>query len=389
MSSKLSAFVSKNEYEARVLVKCCPPNYTSPTLLLRCIDKEGEQTVFQLTGEAKIACDGVEQDRIYVFKVPGRCVRAYEQESKSGVSARYGVHTSFHLDVVLSKNSWPSQLHYKTKSFIELGQLNEGAWVDVIGIVSSQKVVSSGKGASLVKKQLVVHSGHMEVMIELLGAEKTRIATPEGQVIAASGLQIKEYNNQRYLASGFLTYIEMNPAPNPTLALPDKVEPGPKKKALKATELTPLPLLAAKDLGNTMLEPSDMQGSEEQSFATFAKVRPFTEELFRGTSILYGDDSSPKVKLTAELFDDRCSLPTVTIWHDAVQSIMETDATTIVGLWQECDKDDGKETLLGFLNGKLGGTFRLECKAKLWAYGNDKKMVQYHVNAASLKDDEA
>ena len=68
---------------------------------------------------------------------------------------------------------------------------------------------------------------------------------------------------------------------------------------------------------------------------------------------------------------------------------MEADATTIVSLWQECDKKDGKETLLGFLNGKLGGTFRLECKAKLWAYGNDKKMVQYHVNAASLKDDEA
>jgi hypothetical protein len=384
-AKNLSIFEKKNQYEAKVLMKIVPRSYDVSTLLMRCIDEDNVQTIFTLSGEAKQVCDDLEENRIYLFQIPGKCVRKYKNELKSGVCCELEVVAKVPFPVALSKKVWQPEVQYKLKSFIELAQCEVGDWVDVTGIVANKGRVDDSGG--LLKKMLTLTSGELEIPVELLGAEKMQIPIEEGDTLAGMGFHVAEYNGCRYLVSAFLTYIEVNPSANDTLTSPEQSDPNsPKKKALKATESMPLPLTGAIDMRQTLLCAPQAVAEAGQRFATVVKIRPLTEAIFESAGFLYGNDDYPKIKLVAELFDDRASLSGVTVWDDAVRTILETDASTVVNAWQNCGTEDGKAAFLQMLNLHLDRTFRLECQAKLWCFGkgNVSKTVQYHVNSASV-----
>ena len=108
----LSVFKPVNAYSGKVLVKC-DPSWNSPTWLLRLVTRTGDEMLMTVSGEAYESFRSVEVNRIYDFKIPGRCVRHNVSGQKHGITSEREVVLKYACKYSLGAEGWPTQVKSK------------------------------------------------------------------------------------------------------------------------------------------------------------------------------------------------------------------------------------------------------------------------------------
>ena len=131
----LSVFKPVNAYSGKVLVKC-DPSWDSPTWLLRLVTRTGDEMLMTVSGEAYESFRSVEVNRIYDFKIPGRCVRHNVSGQKHGITSEREVVLKYACKYSLGAEGWPTQVKFNIVSFQNLTQQTPGSWIDIYATVT-------------------------------------------------------------------------------------------------------------------------------------------------------------------------------------------------------------------------------------------------------------
>ncbi len=401
----LNIFTAKNRLNAKILVKVSPPDWSTETLLIHMVTKTGAQTVFIVTKDALTTFKTVEENRIYDFEVPGRCVKKADISIKHGVAATMEVRIAYPIKFYLAVEGWPTLLQYVIIPFVNLPQKEEGSWVDVLAVVAKfitkpeteKRAERAARGGlagrpgqqatrSVRKRVIEICSGTFHETLELLGRHAD-LPIKESDRIALKGCKISKWHGKYKLSTGFLTVVEINP---PVSSLLPKVATddlgGTTKKAMSSGfELTSMTVTQAIDT-QMQWKQSLQQGegdTEPRQVKIVGRVAQFDETLF-AESPFYGTDEEPLMRLRVKVLGEGRGLSGVTLWDDAVRVIFQTDGKTFYGLWEKCIDAEGRHDLLDELNSCIDRDFQFIGSMKTWSPSNanssQSKMPSYWIN---------
>ena len=226
--------IGKQEYEGMVCAISKREEWSTPSTLVRFLERTGAETMFSITGTARPLFENVELWRIYIMEVTGACVKLNSNGLKYGIPGPYEVRIAYPCKMSLAKNAWPAKIPYDLLEFPDLNQTADGLFIDIIGKVlgSMDPLVPTG---SLPKKIVTLVNGDYMQELELLG-DKANLEFRVDDVLAVRSACIKEWNKERVLQTGLLTIVEVNPVQREDLLLTD-ISDEPKQKAIKMTPM--------------------------------------------------------------------------------------------------------------------------------------------------------
>ena len=215
--STLSVFRKSNDYKAKVLVKATP-EWNTPTMLLRCVEEDGKEMTLTMSNKAYESCIDIQEQRVYVFKVPGACVKKNTSANRTGAAGDVEVKMTYPVKYSLAATSFPTKVQYELTGFMDLAQAEPGTWHDIYGQVvqvGDKQERSDKNNKTLLSKEVVLRSGDFHETLDLLGAH-SELKVLVGNRLVAKGVKINEWNHVRKLSTSFLTYVEIDPPANKT-----------------------------------------------------------------------------------------------------------------------------------------------------------------------------
>ena len=377
-----------NEIECFLLVKTEPAGWADRTMLLRILQKDGDEMMIQISSVAGLRSVGsMEELRAYVLQFPGKYLKKAKSAPKNGVGGEWEVRANGALVVHLCKEAWPLKVPYQLTPFMNLNQREKGDWVDAVGVVLHVGAVD--RPGTLAKREIFLGNGEFSVTLELLG-EKVFTKMAKDDILAIKGARIGEWQGQRSLSTGLLTFMEVNPRNNSAIVKPEKLEDGsPLKKAMKMRMETAITLSQLRRLMHevrTDAESGSASGAiEERTFTTQASIVKFDNHIFQGDAPFFGEAGLLKFRVRTTLVDATDTIENATIWQAAAREIFQTSAEHIASMWEGCDDERLQTELLATLNMHAEKTYALNGTLKTWRFGRDQDRIDVQVSIHSAE----
>ena len=379
--------IGQSSYVGMLLAKASPPGWAKSTLLLRFAEENGINTVFVLTDAACDKFASCEVWRIYAMEVPGKCVKTVDSGRKDGVPNIQEVRMQFPCQISLSKVAWPIPLRYDCMNWSSLNQLEVDTFIDLIGRVIEKPVVDLNDG--LAKMRVDLCSGEMRQVVTFLG-EHAGIQISVGDVVALSGIRIKEWRSERTLQTVFLTVVEVNPVPR--LGLPSVAEINvdqPKTKALRMTPRSLVSVLEVQNLSHLMLQRAEDGGDiTPQDVFLLGSFHKFNDDFFVADPPIVGDSPKEKICWNTRFTDVSGSLD-VKVWDRACFELFGVAASKLREMWESgVEDEDARVEVLEKLNRHLDKMWRASCTLNIWSFGTKHRQhrVQINVNFVEMSD---
>ena len=241
--------------------------------------------------------------------------------------------------------------------------------VSKIGHLESKEIpAKDGRPAYTMKsRRIQLQSGEFHEDLELLG-KATDTQCRIGDVLAVHKCKSKEYNNRRKLTTGMLTFLEVNPSGRAVTAPEAPPQDTPTKKATRSTTLLPLPIQGARSFIQRFLadyQEARATAEEKRNCLIIGKYRKYDESIFE-TYPFHGADNAPQVRINGVIYDSRGELRGVIFWNDAAEVLFQSDAATLLGLWEGCDQEQQKKAFLETLDRHSDREFKFFCRVKLF-----------------------
>ena len=388
-----SVFKNKNVFNAKVLEKVEACSWASQPLVLRLINRDQQEIMAIASDAAKTNLAHIEKGVVYNFIVPGACVKKSDPE-KTGVDCTLELRLRNHAEAAPALEGWPAKVPFNFTRFIDLAQLPDQTWVDVVGFVHrdgdvTRRVVTQSGGASytLLSREIMLQSGDFHETLELLG-EHSALRVKVGDVVAVRQAKLTTWNQVRKLSTGIVTHLIINPTAEDEVLSPVKLEDptSPTKKAAGMKEMTEVTLAEVAQQRDALLRKVREEGASPklQVFhgVTHASYIEYDDSIFETGYPFYGTDENPLMKIPAVLQDSHSHRFRVTLWNDACNKLFEVDASSCVDLWGHCESASGKQQLLERFNRHTGKTFKFWLTLSVWCPDDDisKAMIRASVN---------
>ena len=364
----------KTEFVGMLVSKARPTAWKQDTLLLRFLEKNGANAVFQIRGNAIDVFQTWEKSRIYEVSVPPTVVRHATWAPKNGVQAQFEVHLVFPCPGRVSSTAWPMVYRYNFCDWGDLNQLEAGAFVDVIGIAEHPVSLVSSGSSGIRKATLELRNGAYRQTIVLLG-EHAGVAAQTGDVVAFSGLVVREYRQERTLQTTLLAIVELNPAAREGIPAVEAASDERPRKALKMAELLPI---AISELATIATELQQSTAGSERTFQLVGTFEKFDESFFENDPpVVEAGDQTLRMKWRVR-FTDHSASRVVTVWDRACESIFHMSASVFRDHWCAGEGPEAEQSsILAKLNDPLDSRYRCACSASLW-----QGTLQVNVNLA-------
>ena len=244
-----SVFKSRNVFNAKVLEKVEACAWASQPLVLRLINRDCQEIMAIASDAAKTNLAHVEKGVVYNFIVPGACVKKSDPE-KTGVDCTVELRLRNRIEAERASEGWREKISFNFTRFVDLAQLPDQTWVDVVGFLHrdadvTKRVVTQNGGASytLYSREIVLQSGEFHETLELLG-EHSALTLRVGDVVAVRQAKLTTWNQVRKLSTGIVTHIIVNPTAEDEVSPPVKLEDptSPTKKAAGMKDVTEVTL---------------------------------------------------------------------------------------------------------------------------------------------------
>ena len=364
-----------------LLVKAEPTQWKKDTLLMHFVERSGASVVFVVTENAMTAFRNCEMHRIYDMEVPGKCVRHCNGVEKYAVKTQFEVVFKYPCPVRLSTTAWPVHFPFDFASWTAFNQISDKTPLDILGKVLETPVrdVSS----SLKKLIVLLGNGTLLQPVEFLG-NHADLTIGKDDMVAISGLRVREWNRQRTMQTSYLSVIEVNPrlSPQQENAFED-MQDEPKRKAIRLTLPEIMTVAEAKQLTEQMLHAAQSsQPTEAAEFSLRGKLSPFTQEFFEKDPPII-DTTRGEIMCWKTMMEDASGRLQVQVWDKACYELLSLTVTKLRTLWEEGHEDTAKQpTILDTLNKALADDVTCLCRADTWSYGKKdlKHAVQVKVN---------
>ena len=136
MEQELSVFSNKNTVSVMIIARATPSTWTPETLLLRGITRGGTELLFIATGQAISSMQGMRMKIAYDIDIAGKCLKEPRQAPRLGVASPFDVRFQYPAKINLASTAWPTQVPYKMIKFLDIDQLDNGTFLDVVGHVT-------------------------------------------------------------------------------------------------------------------------------------------------------------------------------------------------------------------------------------------------------------
>ena len=368
-----------SKYCGMLVSKAQPPNWATNVLLLRFIEENNCNTVFIMSDKARDQFSSCELWRVYEFTVSGSTVK------KSSGAHKYGVYCSFEVtmkyavsDLKLAGRTWPFQYAYKFKDWLQLNQLTDNEYIDLVGRVSSPPVLDAN---SAVPKVLVrLENNGMVQDVEILGADSGQ-PLRVGDIVSFSGLKLREWNGRRSLQTVYLTLVEQNPLNQEV----ETSEEGPRRKAIRLAPSTRLTVSQAQQ------EAAKLLTSARQSETCAPVLFSVTGSVVELTEKFFDDDAPIVQKGDTEVMCwktsivDQTGTITVKLWDKSCYDLFGVTSNRLRELWEQgVEEPDEQKQILDSLNSRLKSNIECLCQATVWRFGKDTHSCSVDVNVNEI-----
>ena len=385
----------KQEYEGMVCAMSKREDWSTPTTLVRFLERLGPESLFSITGTARPLFDNVELWRIYTLEVAGACVKINFNGLKYGIPGPYEVRISYPCKMSLATNAWPAKILYKLLEFPDLNQTADDVFVDIIG-----KVLNSrdplGTTGSLPKKIVTLANGDYTQELELLG-DKATLQFRVDDVLAVRSACINKWNEVRVMQTGHLTIVEVNPVQRKDIPLID-ISDEPKQKAIKMTPMSCINIAQVNKVKLDMLKDAaehkhkdvaEQKKNSKHEFCVRAEAPLLTKQFFVDDPPLVGPEEQPKVCFRSVISDATGDLE-VKIWENGFFRFYGLSSTSLRSEWEKgVDAPSKQEEIRESLNSNEGHSFSMYCTAKLNSYAmNRDPTVEVHINNVEIVEDD-
>ena len=369
----------KSNFEAMLVRDVMAFGWSEPTRIQRWEEKNGTNTVFTIQAGAIEAFKDCKEGSVFKFEVEGRCVKVCDAMAKYGFANKQEVLLKKPTKVTASEVEWPRAGSYSADAWSDLREKKAGSFTDLVGFALAEPEMDPN--SPIAKACLALGSGSSTETIELLGTDAS-LPIQEGDVVAFSGLKVKEYRFERSLQTVYTTRIEVNPSKRQGLPQPDEAEDDqPPTKVMKMTKQT---LKNVKDvlqlLANQQNADPDSQGEWTENFDMQGKLDKLTLAFFESDPPIVGEKSL--VCLPSSLTDSTGTV-SVKLWGKPCSALLQDN---LIELWEKgLEEPQKQDEILTRLNAHLGKTVRVSCTAKLWSQGYKNKTTQMQINVNLLE----
>lgn len=393
MSSLPSVFKMKNTMNAKVLEAVVAKSWQSQALLLRLITQHNEEILLIATDAAKTSLETIEKGVAYNFTVPGACVKT-SVPAKTGVPSAVEIRIRYKMQYERAQEAWPTKVPYMFTPFLNLAQVPEGDWVDIVGFVhdlpdETSKTITPTKGDPyvLTSRAIILQNGEFHETLELLGDFSCR-PLKIGDILAVRQAKMTVWNQIRKLSTGTVTHLRINPTADDGVAPPVRLihVGSPTKKAAGMRDMEAISIAdfckQRESFVSAVRAGMMLPKSVRFEAMSQAKYLEYDYVLFEKGFPFYGVDANPSMKFPAVLKDASGQLYNVTLWDDSCKKLFEMDGATCHGLWEACTTPEGKEALLEKLNKNASQKFKFFLTLTVWCPDDDvvKALARIAVN---------
>ena len=392
-----SVFRKKNILNAKVLEKAEARSWQTQPLVLRLLTQEQQEMLVVASDQAKISLMQIEKGIVYDFTIPGACMKKSDAQ-KTGVDCSVEARLRYRVEFVRAKEGWPTKIPFQFKNFVDLAQIPDGAWVDVVGFVDAIGEVcerdirpENGISYTLVSRDIVLRSGEFHEILQLLG-EHTTTKLQTGDILAVRQAKMTTWNQVRQLSTGIVTHLIVNPSSECGVQTPVKAEDpsSPTKKAAGMKDVKVITLTEVCHQRESMKQAvrNETEDSKKVRFegVTRAMIEPFDEAIFEAGFPFFGSDDRPQMKFPVVLKDSSSFTLPVTLWNDACCKLFGVDAAHCVNLWGDCESSEGKVALLAVLNKRRDETLKFWFTFTTWCPDDDVTRAVVRVSVNQVTD---
>ena len=251
------------------------------------------------------------------------------------------------------------RVQIRSLPFAELHQKGDTDVFDIVGIVVNDPAVNNqGK---LAKKCVELENDDQVITMELLEGH-AQAPLKKGDICAAHGVSLKEWQGDRIVTTKHLSWIPTNPLGiNGIVQPPARKEESPKKRALKMVSTDPISVAELQSLSVKMVKDMESQtGGSAKIEAARCTVRVSfgdVDESFFDQNFVLEEQTHPRFLLSTSMSDSTGSIAHVRVWTKALCVILEKNPDEVLEAWQECENEDCKTAFTDKLNAGLAGTW--------------------------------
>ena len=362
-----------------------PSGWNRDTVLVRLVEKSGDEILLVATQSAVTQFASMEKWHIYDIDLKGSCVKTSQLSSRYNIRSTLEIRISEPCKFNLSSETWVFKFPYTFRNWETFNQLNNDAFVDVIGRVLEVPQIDPG---CLSLKKAIVTLGFANYVqpIELLG-EHANLRTSTGDIVAFGGLKVREYRKERSFETTLLTIAEVNPGSSPLIpTVPRCTEGEPTRKAMRMTEGEILQILQVKLLMREMEEDAQRQIiTPTKEFFVQGTFKEFDDLLFEKDPPIVGEGLQAKLCWPTVLTDATGDLH-VKVWEKPCLTLLKMNASKFREVWERgVDHSEHRENILAQLNEGLDTTYRAYCSMKVWSLGGKSAKHEVHLNVNAVQ----
>ena len=382
-ANRLSQFTT-NAIEVMVLVTTPVDKWTPPCTLYRVTFKDGSEIGITASSKGRESLRPWEICRIYQINVPASCVKPVRESHKSGILTDKEIKICKAISWRLSTEVWPVRVQIRSLPFAELQQKGDTDVFDIVGIVVNDPAVDSqGK---LAKKSVELENDDQVITMELLEGH-AQAPLKKGDICAAHGVGLREWQGDRIVTTKHLSWIPTNPLGiNGIVQPPARKEESPKKRALKMVSTDPISVAELQTLSAKMVENMESQtdGSAKIEAARCTVRVSFGDvnESFFDQNFVLEEQTHPRFLLSTSMSDSTGSIVHVKVWTKALCVILEKNPDEVLQAWQACENEDCKTAFMDNLNAGLAATW--DCVITLSPWTSTAKGLRADVNILNV-----
>ena len=351
-----------------VLVKSCANEWIPPCTLYRVAFEDGSEISITSSLHGQASLTAWEKNRIYQLTIPGSCVRVVKDMTKSGIEADREVKLAKAISWKLSTRAWPAKVTFDALPFQQLQQKDTTHVFDIVGNVLNEPVLDAN--GKILKKSVVLENDTLLANFDLIG-DHTQLPLKKGDVLAAHGVSLREWQGDRVITTKHLSWILINPSGLEGLTPPPKtVQESPKKRALKMVSTNPIDVSVLQTMAGDMEQDmathmDSSQKIEARRCAIRVSFGQLDESFFESNFVLQ-ETPTARFLVSTSMSDTTGSMKYVKLWTRAICEILEKNPDEVLQAWQACEDPTQRDRFLADFNNGLQKTWDCIVKVSPW-----------------------